>query len=226
MSSCQPKVTTKISKSYPVLNYDDKVEVIGVGEVEPKNAEILGQVKIGDTGFSTKCDYDIVINKAKLEARKVGGNAIKIINHRPPSPMGSTCHRITAKILNIEDIDNYQPATEEEETLLDVDYAILNVYRYGGRGSLMSYDLYLGDSILCRVRNNFKTTLRIKKDGLNSLWAKTEKKAEVSIDVEIGKTYYLRCGVSIGVLVGRPQLELIDGKTGKTEFETFEAKNQ
>ena len=129
-------------------------------------------------------------------------------------------------VKNIEDIDNYQPATEEEETLLDVDYAILNVYRYGGRGSLMSYDLYLGDSILCRVRNNFKTTLRIKKDGLNSLWAKTEKKAEVSIDVEIGKTYYLRCGVSIGVLVGRPQLELIDGKTGKTEFETFEAKNQ
>ena len=223
-NSCSPKISTSISKSYSPLDYQQEVAVIGLNQAEPDDAEFLGEVKIGDSGFSTNCGYDVVIDQAKLEARKVGGNAIKIINHTPPSAMGSSCHRITARILKLENIDSY--LSEEEEILLDVDYAILNVYRYGGTGSLISYDLYLGDSVICRVQNNYKTTLHIKKDGLNTLWARTESKSEIPIDVKMGKTYYLRCGITMGAFVGRPSLELIDSKTGKTEFESFNAKNQ
>lgn len=225
LTSCSPKISTSLSKNYPPLDYQQEVIVIGLDQAEPDNSEVLGQVKIGDTGFSTKCDYDIVIDKAKLEARKAGGNAIKIIEHTPPSAMGSSCHRITAKILKVENAENYSPKVEEE-ILLDVDYAILNVYRYSGAGAFVGYDLYLGDSVICRIKNNFKTTLHIKKDGLNSLWAKTEAKSEVPIDVKMGKTYYLRCGITMGAFVGHPKLELIDPKTGKTEFESFKAKNQ
>ncbi|MGQ1891794.1 hypothetical protein ACT29H_15240 [Thermophagus sp. OGC60D27] len=224
-SSCNPKISTSISRSYPPIDYKQDILVIGLDQSEPDNSEVLGQVKIGDTGFSSKCSYDIVIDKAKLEARKVGGNAIKIIKHRPPSALGSTCHRITAKILKVENIENYT-SKDEEEDLLDVDYAIINVYRYSGVGALISYDLFLGDSVICRVRNNFKTTIHIKKEGLNSLWAKTEGKTEVPIDVKMGKTYYVRCGIKMGAIVGRPKLELVDSKTGKLEFESFKAKNQ
>jgi len=39
-------------------------------EKEPDNAEFLGHVKIGDTGFSTNCSYATIIDDAKLEARK------------------------------------------------------------------------------------------------------------------------------------------------------------
>jgi len=225
LSSCNPKITTSISKSYPPIDYKQEIVVIGLDESEPDSSEVLGQVKIGDTGFSTNCGYGIVIEKAKLSARKAGGNAIKIIEHRLPNPMGSSCHRITAKILKVENIANYT-AKEEEEVLLDVDYAILNVYRYRGTGALLNYDLYLGDSVICRVQNNFKTTINIKKDGLNSLWAKTEAKSEVPINVKMGKTYYLRCGVTMGAFVGHPKLELIDSKKGKAEFESFKAKNK
>ncbi len=225
LSSCSPKISTIINRSYAPLDYKDEVILIGLSESEPNNSEVLGQVKISDSGFSTNCGYDIVIDKAKLEARKAGGNAIKIIEHNQPSAMGSSCHRITAKILKIENIENYK-SKGEEEVLLDVDYAILNVYRYRGTGSLVSYDLHLGDSVICRVKNKFKTTIHIKKDGLNSLWAKTEAKSEVPIDVKMGKTYYLRCGINMGVFVGHPKIELIDPKTGKSEFESFKAKNR
>lgn len=224
-SSCNPKISTNISKSYPPLDYKQDIVVIGLDQSEPDNIEVLGQVKIGDTGFTTNCSYDIVIDKAKLEARKAGGNAIKIIEHNPPTAMGSTCHRITAKILKVENIENFT-LKGEEEILLDTDYAILNIYRYSGAGALVSYDLYLGDSVICRVKNNYKTTIHIKKDGLNSIWAKTEAKSEVPIDVKMGKEYYLRCGITMGAFVGRPKLELIDSKTGKLEFESFKAKNQ
>lgn len=224
-NACSPKISTSIRSSYPPLDYKEEVVVMGLNQAEPGQAELIGCVKITDTGFTANCGYDLVIDKAKLEARKIGGNAIKVIEHRPPS-FSSSCHRIVAKILKVEDIENLIAEVEKEEPLLDVDYAILNVYRYGGAGALVNYDLYLGDSVICRVKNNFKTTLHIKKDGLNSLWARTEAKSEVPIDIKMGKTYYLRCGVTMGAFVGHPRLELVDGKTGKAEFESFEAKNK
>jgi hypothetical protein len=207
------------------LDYKQDVVVISLNQQVPDNSEVLGQVKIGDTGFSTNCGYETVIGKAKFEARKAGGNAIKIIEHRPPSVLGSSCHRIIAKILKVEDIENLK-IEDEEEVFLDIDYAILNVYRYRGAGSFVGYDLYLGDSVICRVKNNFKTTIHIKKDGLNSLWAKTEAKSEVPINIKMGKEYYLRCGITMGVFVGHPRLELVNRKTGKAEFESFKAKNR
>jgi hypothetical protein len=76
------------------------------------------------------------------------------------------------------------------------------------------------------VRNNFKTTLHITKEGLNTLWAKTEAKSEVPINVKKGRTYYLRCGISMGAFVGHPKLELMDNREGKLEFESFKAKNK
>lgn len=225
LSSCNPLITTNLNKSYPPIDYKQDVVIIGINQTEPDSCEVLGEVKIGDTGFSVNCGYDLAIDKAKLEARKAGGNALKIIDHRLPNPMGSSCHRIKAKILKIKDIENYSQKVEKE-ILLDVDYAILKVFRYKGVGSLINYNLCLGDSVICRVKNNFKTTLHIKKDGLNTLWAKTEAKSELPINVEMGKTYYLRCGITMGAFVGHPKLELVDPKTGKNEFESFKAKNQ
>lgn len=225
LSSCNPKVITSISHSYPALDYKQEVMVLGLTQLEPEKAEVLGLVRIGDTGFTTNCSYDIVVESAKLEARKAGGNMIKITDHTLPSVLGSSCHQITARILKVDNIEDYTPESEEE-LLSDVDYAIINVYRYSGPGALVNYDLYLGDSVICRVKNNYKTTLHVKKDGLNTLWAKTEAKFEVPINVKTGKTYYVRCGITMGAFVGCPKIELIDSKTGKAEFESIKTKNQ
>ncbi len=100
-SSCAPKISTSISKNYGTLDSKMRVNVFDLNDSVPLNTEVLGYVKIGDTGFSTNCSWDVVIDKAKNEARQVGGNAIKIVDHRPPSLMGSTCHRIKAIILKV-----------------------------------------------------------------------------------------------------------------------------
>ncbi len=42
--------------------------------------------------------------------------------------------------------------------------------------------------------------------GPLTLWAKTEVRKEVSISVEAGKTYFVKGGVSMGLIMGRPQL--------------------
>jgi hypothetical protein len=221
LSSCAPKISTTISKNYPVLDYRDEVRVLGLQDPVPTNSEELGVVKIGDNGFSTHCGWDDVIDIAIIEARKAGGNAIKITEHIPPSVMGSSCHRITAKILKVEDFDNLPTAGIGDSPLLNADYALLHVYRHNGFGALVSYDLHLGDTVICRVSNKWKKSIKIRKDGLNTLWAKTEAKEELPIDIKLGNEYYIRCSVTMGVLVGRPKLELIDNQTGKFENQSM-----
>jgi len=218
LASCSPKVRTSLTTNYSALDYREEVRVFDVNQPEPVNSEEIGTVKIGDSGFTTNCGWDVVLEKAKNEARKAGGNAIKITVHKLPDVWTSTCHRITAKILKVSDFDAVVCKETIDSTLINADYALLHVYRDGGYGGLLSYDLHLGDSVIYRVSNSSKKTIRIKKDGLNSLWAKTEAKAEIPVNIKFGNEYYVRCSVTMGVLVGRPKLELVDNEIGKSEF--------
>ncbi len=221
--SCSPKISTTLMKTYTPLAYNEEVFVLSVLVPAPENAVEIGQFKIGDTGFSTNCDYDTVVEKAKIEARKAGGNVVKITKHQPPNIMGSSCHRIAGIILKVDDVSALQ-VEEEDEIIEGIDYAILNIYRYPGAGALVGYDLHLGDSVLCRVKNRSKSSIQIHKLGRNTLWAKTESKVEVPINIEAGRQYYLRAGLKMGAFVGRPSIELVDPKTGRIEFEALNEK--
>jgi hypothetical protein len=226
LTSCSAKLTSSMQKTYPPLDYREEVRVFEINEQAPPDAEKLGTIKIGDSGFSTDCDYATALDKAKTESRKVGGNALKITSHKLPD-LGSTCHRITVDVLKVDNIENYAVGAKMvniDSTLIGADYAIINVYRSSGVGALVNYDLYLGDSVICRVKNNFCESIMIHKDGLNSLWARTEVKSEIPINVVFGAVYYVRCSVSMGAFVGHPQLEIVDNKTGKTEFDVIQQK--
>ncbi|MBK8884482.1 MAG: hypothetical protein IPN67_19635 [Bacteroidales bacterium] len=220
LSSCAPKISTTVNKNYPALDYREEVMVFGLQDSVPANSEVLGVIKVGDPGFASDCGWDVVIDKAKIEARKAGGNAIKITEHIPPSALGSSCHRITAKILKVENSVLKPAAAIVDSSLLNADYAILHIYRYGGVGALVSYDLHLGDTVICRVSNKWKKSIKIRKDGLNTLWAKTEAKEELPVNIKFGTEYYIRCSVTMGAFVGRPKLELVSNSTGKAEYQS------
>lgn len=225
MVACSPKIRSVITSENKMLAHDADVFVFNEKEMVPENIKEIGKLSLGDSGFTTKCTYEIMIEKAKYEARKSGANIVKITEHKYPSTFGSTCHRLKATMYYTSEDINLIKEVKEEPIIEGADYALLHVYRYGGVGPLISYNLKLGDSVLCRVRNNFKTTVKIKKEGLNSLIARTESKKELPIDVEFGKHYYLRCSVDMGVLIGRPHMDLVDYKTGSGEFEHFEARH-
>jgi hypothetical protein len=226
LAACSPKVTTKLVKTYSPLDYKEEVIVIGITEEQPATAIEIGTVKIDDTGFSTNCGWDVVIEKAKMEARKAGGNVLKILEHVPPGAMGSSCDRIIAKILKIENPEDLRNMDINKTAIVDStwDYAKLYVYRPRGAGGLVSYDVYLGDSVIWRAKHNRRKEIRITKKGMNMLWAKTEAKSEVPINIEYGREYYLRCTVGMGIMVGRPQLQLVDRSIGKTEFNSTKDK--
>ncbi len=216
-ASCAPKIKTNISKKYAPLDYRQEVMVLEMDETTPADLEVLGTVKVGDAGVTTQCNYAQVLTRAKEEARKYGGNIIKITQHRLPDLM-TTCHRIKAEVLRADAKELALLKTADEEIDSTLDHAVLYVYRGQGTGTLLSYNLYLGDSTICKVSNRFRQKIKVYKSGETELWAKTESKAAVPVHLEKGKSYYLRCSVAMGVMVGRPNLELVSNRTGSREF--------
>lgn len=220
LGSCSPKLLTSISKSYPALDYLQEIRVYDLQNAEPDDAEYLGMLKSGNSGLTPNCDYESVIEKAKAEARKIGGNALKITAHNIPGVLGTPCHQITARILRVNDWEISQTTLLSDSSMLYADFALLHVYRFSGFGPMVNYDLYLGDSMICRIKNKTNTTIQIHKDGLNTIWAQTEAKTEMPINIKFGNEYYIRCSLTTGVLMSRPKFELVDNKTGLVEFES------
>lgn len=221
--ACAPKVRTNITQKYPSLDFDEEVMVLELLDPVPPKSELIGTVKIGDSGMSSKCNYTQVVEKAKEEARKAGGNLVKIIEHKVPDFV-SSCHRIKVEILRLDSAELASIKAIDEEIDPSLDYATLYVYRNGGAGALVGYNLYLGDSLLCRVTNRFKQEIKINEEGSMELWAKTETKVSLPLDIKKGKSYYIRCGVSMGVMVGHPSLEKMGKQAGKREYESMKSK--
>lgn len=94
------------SKTTSVLNYSTPlpagtpVEVFGIGQKLPNDVKFIGSISIGDSGFTTKCSYQEVINDAINLARGMGGNVIQITEHKEPNIL-CDCHRIKADVYYI-----------------------------------------------------------------------------------------------------------------------------
>ena len=224
LTACSPKIRSAIISERPPLAYDSEVYVIAENETLPKGTKAIGKLKIGDSGFTLKCTYEIVLEQAKLQARENGANVVKITDHKTPNAFGSSCHRIKGDLYYLADT-SVLARYEEEPILADVDYALLYVYRNSGAGALIGYNLQIGDSTISRIKNSYKEVIKIKREGMVELTAKTESKAELPVDLVFGKSYYIRCGLKTGIAVGRPSLELVDYRIGKMEFESLQAKN-
>jgi len=223
--ACAPKVKTTSLKKYEPLDYRQEVIIYGLQENKPEISELLGTVKVGDAGMTSKCGYNTVLEEARMAARKMGGNALKITSHKTPDFM-STCHRITAEVLKVGEDEIILSKVNDQQIDSTWDYALLRIYRNGGTGAFVSYNVHLGETPVARVSNKFKQEIKLTKEGLNEIWAKTESKESVQLDVKFGRTYYLRCGIKMGVMVGRPSLELIPGKAGIAEYESLNNKNR
>jgi len=101
LCSCSPRITTNIVRSIAPASAGQEVKIYYLQSELPENATKIGRIDVGDSGFTTNCNYDAMLNVLLQEARKVGANAICITDHIKPSPLGSTCHQFSALAYNI-----------------------------------------------------------------------------------------------------------------------------
>jgi|GEM_PF-585878 len=212
MASCAPRISTSITRQFPPLDPQEEVFVFGMQDPQPGNAEMLGVVRIGSPMTSISCDLPTVLSRIMAEARKVGGNVLNITEHVPNS---SGCHQITATILRVDHPEDFLIPTISE----NANYALLHLYRPPGPGSRISYDLYLDSIIVGRSSNNWRTTLRIEKEGQYTLTGRTQQTALLPLNIRFGEEFYVRSSVTQGFFVGRPALTLVDNQFGRIEFQ-------
>lgn len=123
--------------------------------------------------------------------------------------------------------DHYKQTRSLVKNDADSSYATLYAYREKSLvGSLIGYNLSVGDSVVCRIKNNSKYIIKLYKQGPVEISAKTEKKTSVKLNVEFGKEYYLKCSIKTGIMEGRPQLELVYPEQGKLDFQNVEGRNK
>lgn len=94
----QPNWHTKI---FSALNEQDQIFILDGDETVPDNSQFIGEIKIGDSGFTTECGFNKVLADATATARKAGANIVEIVKLKDPSPFGSSCYRIKANITEI-----------------------------------------------------------------------------------------------------------------------------
>lgn len=93
--ACSHKTKATALKTYEPIAYNKEVSVLEINDKKPEQVEVLGTIRIRDTGFSLKCNKEMAIEKAKLKAREMGGNWVHITKHKKPD-LWSTCHRLDA----------------------------------------------------------------------------------------------------------------------------------
>lgn len=230
LSGCGPKITTTLSgPSSKPLSADQEVYILQLSDMTPDSCKLIAKLKIGDTGFTTDCKYGSVMEKAKMEARKVGGNIVKLTEVKEPG-FKSSCYQIKADILYKQDTRYILEPTPRQLAMEDSitkakfggapNFAILYVYRpKNSLGVLIGYDMHIGDSVICRAQHNTAHQIKLYKEGKTEVWAKTESREAVTVDVKFGEEYFLRCAVSMGAFVGRPEFYLVNKVQGRSEFE-------
>jgi len=104
-SACSPRIVTTVKKQQTALNEQQEITIYNHKEQVPDGYELLGTVSVGESGATIRCDSLRMINLVKRESRKIGGNAVLITEHTPPSFWGSSCHQFKGIILNVPDIE-------------------------------------------------------------------------------------------------------------------------
>lgn len=224
MVACSPKISSHLTKAYAPLAQDERVVVLELGVPVPEDAELLGEFSIGESGFTStkKGTYPEVLARAKEKARAAGGNVISITNHRAPDGE-STIHRIKGKILRVPDVSAIKQ-TERSCQPEHPDYAIIYFYRNSGVGPIVSYDVHIGETSVYRSRVNTKAEVKVYEAGPVEIWGRTESRTSVPLNIQLGEEYYFRCSVNMGILVGRPEIELVDEYVGYDEYNSVKTK--
>ena len=153
---------------------------------------------------------------------------INCICHAQIDSTKKTADSITSKVKPIVQKDTVVTKTPADTP----NYSLLYVYRPKDFvGAMLNYDLkivnsHYKDSVVCRVKNNSKFKISLYQEGKTELWAKTEAKKSVFIDVKFGQKYYIKCGIDLGFFVGRPELILVEPSQGAIDYDGIVIKSK
>lgn len=93
LGGCSPHLSSNLTNPQTSLSLNEKVALLDVEHPLPENITKVGTLRFQDSGFSTDCSLNSLLNKARMEARKNGANIVKVIDKKKPD-LWSSCYRL------------------------------------------------------------------------------------------------------------------------------------
>ena len=87
-------------------------------------------------------------------------------------------------------------------------------------GGAISYDVKEGNTVVGAIANGTYFFV-FATPGPHTYTASTEADSSRTLQVEAGKTYYVECGVEMGVFAGRPSLKIANEAEAKSVLSTI-----
>lgn len=109
--SCNATIKSNMISQNKPLTIDDKVAFLDVNHKVPEDSKKIGEAKFQDSGFSTNCDFNTNLIRARKLARENGANIVKVTKKKAPD-LWSTCYRIEVVFYyyngNVNELSQYQ----------------------------------------------------------------------------------------------------------------------
>lgn len=211
-----------IDGSRKPLDNTAEVAVLDIKQPMPDSSKLLATLRYTEDISNPSHSYKQLIQTAQQEARKVGGNLIKVTDLQVTGAYVlcvSVFHRdnindIDSRLLAIQDSLHRQKFGAGKPT-----YAILYAYRLNsGAGALIGYNVAVNDKVVGRAQNNSCFEVKLYQEGPTNIVAQNESAAVLTIDVKFGEEYYLNCAVTEGIVIGEPVLRIVPNWQGNIEY--------
>jgi hypothetical protein len=95
--SCGPKITSNYINPQSKLSIKEKVALLDIHHKLPTNIIKVGDLRFQDTGFTSDCSFNSLMNRARIEARQNGANIVKVIEKKKPD-LWSSCYRLKIEL--------------------------------------------------------------------------------------------------------------------------------
>ena len=195
VQTCAIPISKVFRKSPEIVN-PNQVHIVEIGDSIGDSYEVVGTVNITDKLLTARCGYDYVINLAKNETSKNGGNALALRKHKKPD-IWSTCHRIEGVMLVLDEI----PGSEGEnvsgkENVNLASYVSpqkkhqYNTFYVNLGYSYIYSDIYMADGASGNPKNGFEWQLgydRVFRRGMGFGFLCAGYRSSFEIDEETAK---------------------------------------
>ena len=223
---CSPKSTgPTVGFRANALSDSTQIFLLQPDESLPAKSEFVRELDMGYSLFSNECGYKNLINYARFTAKQSGANLVHLADVKKPT-LGNGCYRIKAKLYRNFDDDNLVDLKKERidanksRLPQDADYAIIHFYRPKSfEGAAISYKIKMDDKgVIGKASNGAHFEYKVTSFGKHKFFGKTKKSDSVTLDIEKGQEYFVRCGVAKGSSISLPDMFVAENYVGRQEL--------